>query len=113
MTGFDLRTYPVVAGRLETLQRVLRDAALPIMARHGMRAVGFWADVDGSKIYQITEHASLSVIEGDWDRLHDDPQWQIALHAIRRDRSAVREVAMARLTALPGLPPAAKHGDMR
>jgi hypothetical protein len=57
------------------------------MARHGMRAVGFWADVD--------------------------PQWQITLHAIRRDRSAVSEVAMARLTSLPGLPPAAKHGDMR
>ena len=74
MSAFDLRVHRVVEGQTGTLERVLRDVALPIMADHGTCAIGFWADPGSRTLHQITQHESLEAAAGDWDRLHNDPR---------------------------------------
>lgn len=105
MSAYDLRTYHVVEGQLATLERVLREVALPLMADHDMAPVGFWADVATNRLLQITRHDDADAVSGNWDRLHADPRWQEGLHAIRQDRSAVRSVTTTLLEGIAGLPP--------
>ena len=75
MGAYDLRVYHVADGQFETLELVLRELALPMMPEYGMRTVGFWADRDANTLYQISEHESLEVVEGNWNRFHADPRW--------------------------------------
>ena len=112
MSFFDLRVYHVIEVRLPVLERVLREAALPILGDHGMTPIGFWAGEDGETLYQITRHAS-DTIEDDWARLHADPRWQRKLRDIRQDRSAVRHVETILLTGLRDLPPFRVQRDAR
>ena len=103
MSTYDLRIYHVAEGELETLARVLRELALPMMPDYGMRGIGFWTDKVSSTLYQISEHRSASAIEGDWDRFHADPRWQSGLKKHRQDRTVVREVKI--LSGIAGMPP--------
>ena len=73
MTAYDLRVYQVAAGELETLARIFRELALPMMPDHGIRAVGFWTDPAANRLYQVSQHDRPETIQSNWDRFHADP----------------------------------------
>ena len=104
-SAYDLRVYHVAEEELETLERVLRELALPMMPDHGMEAIEVWADRGSNMLYQISRHDSLDAIKGNWDRLHADPRWQAGLKALRQDRIVVKAVRTTLLTGIAGLPP--------
>jgi hypothetical protein len=105
--AYDLRVYDVAEGELETLERVLRELALPMMSDYGMEAVGFWTDQRSSTLYQISRHAGLDVIEGNWNRFHGDPRWQTGLKERRQERVVVKGVKTIFMTGIAGMPPLA------
>jgi hypothetical protein len=103
--AYDLRVYDVADGEMETLERVLREFALPMMPDYGMSAVCFWTDRSSNRLYQISRHERLDVIEGNWDRFHADPRWGAGLKERRPDRVVVKGVKTIVLTGIPGMPP--------
>jgi hypothetical protein len=106
MSIYDLRIYDVAEGELGTLERVLRELAMPMMEDHGMEPVGFWADTDANTIYQISRHVGAGSVEEHWDRFHADSRWASGLQQHRQDRMVVKGVTTILLTDLAGMPPA-------
>jgi hypothetical protein len=107
---YDLRIYDVTTGELETLERILRDLALPMMPEYGMNAIGFWVDRESNTLYQLTRHDSFDSIQSNWDKFHADPRWQIGLKERRQDRIVVKDVKTVFLKGAAGLPPFITEG---
>jgi hypothetical protein len=105
MSTYDLRVYDVAEGELQTLEQILRDLAHPMMSDYGMKAIGFWTDRSANTLYQISQHASIEAIQGNWDRFHADPRWQTGLKQRRQDRLVVKGVKTTVLTGIEGVPP--------
>lgn len=105
--AYDLRVYHVAEQELPTLERVLRELAVPMMPDHGMKAIGFWAHRESNTLYQISRHDSPQAIQGNWDRFHADPRWQAGLEELRQDRVVVTAVETTFLVGIAGLPPLA------
>jgi NIPSNAP len=72
------RVYTCVPGRLPALLERFEKTTLPIMARHGLRPLGFWTTIIGEsnqRLQYILAWESLAEREEMWHAFHVDPEW--------------------------------------
>jgi hypothetical protein len=77
---FELRVYRAVPGKLPALESRFRDTASRLLAKHDLKAVGYWVPedapaADNTFIY-IVAHASREQAKKNWDAMHADPEFQ-------------------------------------
>jgi hypothetical protein len=77
---FELRVYHAVPGKLSALESRFRDTASKLLAKHDLKAVGYWVPEDAAAwdntfIY-ILAHPSREEAKKNWDAMHADPEFQ-------------------------------------
>lgn len=77
---FELRVYHTLPGKLPALESRFRDTASKLLAKHDLKAVGYWVPddapaADNTFIY-ILVHPSREEAKRNWDALVADPAFQ-------------------------------------
>jgi hypothetical protein len=78
---FELRIYHAVPGKVPALEARFRDTASKLLAKHDLKAVGYWvpedapASSDNTFIYLLA-HPSREEAKKNWDALRADPAFQ-------------------------------------
>jgi hypothetical protein len=77
---FELRVYHAVPGKLPALESRFRDTASKLLAKHDLKAVGYWVPEDAPAsdnifIY-ILAHPSREEAKKNWDAMFADPAFQ-------------------------------------
>ena len=73
----DLRTYKLGAGAGEQFGRILRDEALPMLARFGIDVVACGASLDGPDVYYLARSfASISERNERLDAFYGSDEWR-------------------------------------
>jgi hypothetical protein len=91
---FELRVYHAVPGRVAALESRFRDTASKLLAKHDLKAVGYWVpeDVPGSDntfIYLLA-HASREEAKKNWDLMRADPAFQEMAKSEQADKLVER-----------------------
>ncbi len=77
---FELRIYHAVPGKVPALESRFRDTASKLLAKHDLKAVGYWVPDDqpasGDTFIYILAHASRDDARKNWDAMHADPAFQ-------------------------------------
>jgi len=75
---FELRVYHALPGKLPALESRFRDKTSKLLARHNLKAVGYWVAEDPSANSFIFIAASSSPEEEkrNWDAMFADPEFQ-------------------------------------
>jgi hypothetical protein len=77
---FELRVYHAVPGKLPALEARFRDTASKLLAKHDLKAVGYWVALDppasdNTFIYLLV-HPSRDQATKNWDAMRADPDFQ-------------------------------------
>ena len=77
---FELRIYHAVPGKVPALETRFRDTASKLLAKHGLKAVGYWVPEsapawDNTFVY-ILAHPSREEAKKNWDAMFADPAFQ-------------------------------------
>jgi NIPSNAP protein len=77
---FELRVYHAVPGKLPALESRFRDTASKLLAKHDLRAVGYWVPEDApasdDTFIYLLEHPSREEAKKNWDAMFADPAFQ-------------------------------------
>jgi hypothetical protein len=77
---FELRVYHAVPGKLPALESRFRDTNSKILAKHDLKAVGYWVPEDtpawDNTFVYILAHPSREEAKKNWDALLADPEFQ-------------------------------------
>ncbi len=77
---YELRTYVANLGKLPALNAHFRDTATRLLAKHGIRSIGFWAPFDQPDsqdiLVMLLYHTSGDGADAGWKALESDPAWQ-------------------------------------
>jgi len=77
---FELRVYHAVPGKLPALESRFRDTASELLAKHDLKAVGYWVPADApasdNTFIYILAHPSREGAKKNWDAMRDDPAFQ-------------------------------------
>jgi len=77
---FELRVYHSVPGKLPALESRFRDTASELLAKHDLKAVGYWVPADApasdNTFIYILAHPSREGAKKNWDAMRDDPAFQ-------------------------------------
>lgn len=87
---FELRVYHSVPGKLPALEARFRDTASELLAKHDLKAVGYWVPddapaADNTFIY-ILVHPSREEAKKNWDAMVADPAFQEMAKSERADK---------------------------
>lgn len=74
---FELRIYHATPGKVAALETRFRNTAAPLLAKHDLKAVGYWVPEDAPQsentfIYLLV-HASREQAKKNWDAMRADP----------------------------------------
>ncbi len=88
---FELRIYHAVPGKLPTLESRFRDTTSKLLAKHGLKVVGYWVP-EGSPGWENTfiflvAHSSLEEAKKHWDAMRADPEFQEMIKSEQADKS--------------------------
>ena len=77
---FELRIYHAVPGKVPALETRFRDTASKLLAKHGLKGVGYWVPEaapawDNTFVY-ILAHPSREEAKKNWDAMFADPAFQ-------------------------------------
>jgi len=77
---FELRVYHSVPGKLPALESRFRETASKLLAKHDLKAVGYWVPddapaADNTFIYLLV-HPSRQEAKEHWDAMRADPLFQ-------------------------------------
>jgi len=77
---FELRIYHAVPGKGPALEIRFRDTASKLLAKHGLKAVGYWIPEptpawDNTFVYLLA-HPSREEAKKNWDAMFADPAFQ-------------------------------------
>src|SRR5208282_6366177 len=78
---FELRVYHTVPGKVLALESRFRDTTSKLLAKHDLKAVGYWVTdgdapaLDNTFIY-ILVHPSREEAKKNWDAFGADPEFQ-------------------------------------
>lgn len=74
---YELRTYHVVPGRMQTILDRFRDDTIRIFAKHDMKVTNFWVDADEStnRLYYVLEHPDAASRERNFQAFQEDQEW--------------------------------------
>ncbi len=78
---YEMRIYEAVPGKLPELNARFANAALPLFARHGIVAIGFWTAYIGPSANTLTYILAwddLGQRQQRWDAFQTDPEWLAA-----------------------------------
>ena len=77
---FELRVYHAVPGKIPALKSRFRDTASKLLAKHDLKAVGYWVPEDApasdNTFIYILAHPSREEAKKNWDALRADPAFQ-------------------------------------
>jgi NIPSNAP len=77
---FELRVYHAVPGKVPALVSRFRDTASKLLAKHDLKAVGYWVPEDApasdNAFIYILAHPSREEAKKNWDALRADPAFQ-------------------------------------
>ena len=77
---FELRVYHAVPGKIPALVSRFRDTASKLLAKHDLKAVGYWVPEDApasdNTFIYILAHPSREEAKKNWDALRADPAFQ-------------------------------------
>jgi len=77
---FELRVYHAVPGKVPALESRFRDTASKLLARHDLKAVGYWVPEDapasGDTFIYILAHPSREEAKKNWAAMFADPEFQ-------------------------------------
>ncbi len=87
---FELRVYHVVPGKVAALESRFRDTASKLLAKHDLKAVGYWVPEDAAAwdntfIY-ILAHPSRKEAKKNWDAMFADPDFQEMVKSEQTDK---------------------------
>ncbi len=87
---FELRVYHAVPGKLPALESRFRDTASKLLAKHDLKAVGYWVPEDAPAsdntfIYILT-HPSREEAKKNWDAMFADPAFQEMVKSEQADK---------------------------
>ena len=88
---FDLRVYHSVPGKLPALESRFRETASKLLAKHDLKAVGYWVPddapaADNTFIYLLV-HPSRQEAKEHWDAMRADPLFQEMLKSEQTEKS--------------------------
>jgi hypothetical protein len=77
---FELRVYHAVPGKVPALESRFRDTASKLLAKHDLKAVGYWVPEDApawdNTFIYILAHPSREEAKKNWDAMFADPDFQ-------------------------------------
>jgi NIPSNAP len=77
---FELRIYHAVPGKVAALEARFRDTASKLLAKHVLKAVGYWVPEDApawdNTFVYILAHPSREEATKNWDAMRADPAFQ-------------------------------------
>ena len=87
---FELRIYHVVPGKLPALETRFRDTASKLLAKHDLKAVGYWVPEDApaseDTFIYILAHPSREEAKKNWDAMFADPAFQEMMKSEQADK---------------------------
>lgn len=97
---YELRTYTTHEGKLDDLHKRFAEHTMALFEKHGMENIGYWTptDMPNTLIY-IIAHESREAAEKSWESFRNDPDWQKAYEASRRDGPVVEKVVSVFMTS--------------
>ena len=77
---FELRVYHAVPGKVPALEARFRDTASKLLAKHDLKAVGYWVPEDApafnNTFIYLLAHPSREEAKKNWDAMRADPEFQ-------------------------------------
>jgi hypothetical protein len=77
---FELRIYHAVPGKVPALESRFRDTTSKLLAKHGLRVVGYWIPQDApawdNTFIFMLAHSSMEEAKKNWDAMRADPDFQ-------------------------------------
>jgi hypothetical protein len=77
---FELRVYHAMPGKLLALESRFRETASKLLAKHDLKAVGYWVPEDApasdNTFIYILSHPSREEAKKNWDAMFADPAFQ-------------------------------------
>ncbi|HEU0103422.1 MAG TPA: NIPSNAP family protein [Mycobacteriales bacterium] len=104
---YELCTYLPHEGKLEALLERFRDHTVRLLARHGIRSVGYWtttAPGERCRLVYLLAHPSEQAARANWAAFGDDPEWQQAFEASMSEGRLVESMEKTFLTLTPFSP---------
>jgi len=87
---FELRVYHTVPGKLPALESRFRDTASKLLAKHDLKAVGYWVPEDApardNTFIYILAHPSREEAKKNWDAMFADPAFQEMMKSEQTDK---------------------------
>jgi hypothetical protein len=87
---FELRVYHAVPGKLPALESRFRDTASKLLAKHDLKAVGYWVPADApaseNTFIYILSHPSREDAKKNWDAMFADPAFQEMVKSEQADK---------------------------
>jgi hypothetical protein len=87
---FELRVYHAVPGKVPALESRFRDTAAKLLAKHDLKAVGFWVPEDApafdNTFIYILAHPSREDAKKNWDAMRADPGFQEMLKSEQTEK---------------------------
>jgi hypothetical protein len=91
---FELRVYHAVPGKLPALESRFRDTASKLLAKHDLKAVGYWAPEDtpasDNTFIYILAHPSREEAKKNWGAMFADPAFQEMAKSEQADKLVER-----------------------
>ncbi len=87
---FELRVYHAVPGKLPALESRFRDTASKLLAKHDLKAVGYWVPEDApasdNTFIYILVHPNREEAKKNWDAMFADPAFQEMMKSEQADK---------------------------
>lgn len=95
---FELRVYHAMPGKTEALVSRFRDTASKLLAKHDLKAVGYWVPDEGAAatdtfVYLLV-HPSREEAKKNWAAMFADPAFQEMMKLEQTDKLVQRVDAM-------------------
>ena len=91
---FELRVYHAVPGKVPELESRFRDTASKLLAKHDLKAVGYWVPEDApasdNTFIYILAHPSREAAKKNWDAMFADPAFQEMVKAEQANKLVER-----------------------
>ena len=87
---FELRVYHAVPGKVPALESRFRDTASKLLAKHDLKAVGYWVPEDApgfeNTFLYILAHPSREEAKKNWEAMYADPGFKEMAKSEQREK---------------------------
>jgi hypothetical protein len=87
---FELRVYHVLPGKVPALESRFRDTASKLLAKHDLKAVGYWVPDDApasdNTFIYILAHPSREEAKKNWEAMFADPGFKEMMKSEQADK---------------------------